>query len=223
MIPETRCPARRPTRAAIGRCAGAAALLLATGAPLVAQRELPSVSQLVDSAAVADSAGAFVTRRTVVSLAFDSTGAADWSRVVEPRDAGAAERRLEALLMDRLRPQEPKRTTYLRLEVEPGPPARLRVRSSDYRKPVLTDRGFVAQRLVDAVRRTGLSPTKVALRVLVDENGHVARTQVRNAGSMSVTELEDIARSMAFQPGAVDGRPVPLWIEIPLRIERRRF
>lgn len=88
---------------------------------------------------------------------------------------------------------------------------------------MLTDRGFVAQRLVDVVRRTGLNPTKIALRVLVDENGRVIRTQVRNAGSMSVTELEDIARSMAFQPGAIDGRPVPLWIEIPLRIERRRF
>ncbi|MBX6363918.1 MAG: hypothetical protein IRZ00_08625 [Gemmatimonadetes bacterium] len=123
MIPETRCPARHPTRATIGRRGAAAALLLATGGPLAAQRGLPAVSQLVDSAAVADSAAAFLTRRTVVSVAFDSTGAADWIR----------------------------------------------------------------------------------------------------AGSMSVTELEDIARSMTFRPGAIDGRLVPIWVDIPLRIERRGF
>lgn len=67
-------------------------------------------------------------------------------------------------------------------------------------------------------RRAGITGV-VRVRFMVDEHGRVSKITILSAKPKNVFEKSvlNAVRRWRFRPGVLDGKPVPTWVEVPLR------
>ncbi len=90
----------------------------------------------------------------------------------------------------------------------------------DRRPSALNRDEFQAALLEHAPDNVDLMPGSnlVMVYLLIDTQGNVRRTVVSGTSGYSSLDqaAETVARVLRFSPGQLDGKPVPVWLELPI-------
>ncbi|HEX9940140.1 MAG TPA: energy transducer TonB [Longimicrobium sp.] len=189
--------------------------------------QLPALSQLADSAALAAAVAEFATRLplregnmfALYSVAFNASGAVERVKDLEYLLPQGKAAEFEELLRQHLRPQARGRSFSVRVRIEPGGNPVFRVGRSEICEPQLSARFRVSSPSLEGTRR----PTPIRVRVVVAPDGTVTDTQLlRGSGSDGLDRwVLDALREFPFQPGLVDGVAVEMEREEVVRLNSR--
>ena len=190
-------------------------------------RQLPTLAQLADSAALATAVSEFATRYPLrdraifglYSIAFNGEGAVERIKDLDYMMPQGRADEFESLLRQHLRAQRPGKSFSVRVRVEPAGNPVFRVGRSEVCEPLANTRFEVAAPSLEGGRR----PTPIRVRALVDEDGNVGDVQiVRGSGSDELDRwVQDTLRRRRFQPGLVDGVRVPMNYEETVQFRSR--
>lgn len=190
-------------------------------------RQLPALSQLADSAALAAAVSEFATRYPLregaifglYSIAFNAEGAVERVKDLDYMMPQGRADEFESLLRQHLRAQRPGRSFSVRLRIQPAGNPVFRVGRSEVCEPLANTRFSVEAPSLEGGRR----PTPIRVRALVDEDGNVGDVQiVRGSGSDELDRwVQDTLRRRRFQPGLVDGVRVPMEYEETVQFRSR--
>jgi TonB family protein len=229
----------RSLRSSLARCAlvalAALPLAAAASAGAAGDRE-PPISAVLDSAGLVHDLQALALEapRSVpplFTIEFDSTGAVDTVRaMLDPLPASYAAP-VAAAIRARLRPQAPSRSpvrTWIRAVA--GPQARVDRPRLHENQPQLLNRSAITQQLSWAAaaqqQRVGRFPpggyeARVRFRVLADGTPQAQGVSVtQSSGDVDVDrEAVDVVQRMRFRPATVEGVPVNVWVELPIRFQ----
>ncbi|HEU4559830.1 MAG TPA: energy transducer TonB [Longimicrobium sp.] len=190
-------------------------------------RQLPTLSQLADSAALATAASEFAARHPLregaifglYSIAFNAGGAVERVKDLDYMMPQGRADEFESLLRQHLRAQRPGRSFSVRVRIEPAGNPVFRVGRSEVCEPMANTRFTVEAPSLAGGRR----PTPIRVRALVGEDGTVGDVQiVRGSGSDELDRwVQDSLRRSRFQPGLVDGVRVPMEYEETVQFRSR--
>lgn len=195
---------------------------------------LPTVAQLVDSAALARTVGSesrFRGHYAIFTLAVDSTGAVKHLVTVESDASESAAERVRGLVSKHLVPN-PDPSWDVRLRIDAGPPPRFEVGHQVLCRPLMRNRKKVARLAQWLVHRLPdeafsddypLGRRRAAVRLVIGVEGHVLESKVvKRTGSSHFDRLVDVLVSaMRFRPATVDGVPIEVSAQIPLNFVGR--
>ncbi len=89
------------------------------------------------------------------------------------------------------------------------------------RKPVLKQRAF--PEYPDELRQQGIEG-RVIVKILIDEQGNVIRTEILKSGGYAVLDSAAVqaARRFLFEPARLNDRPVKVWMTIPFNFRLKK-
>jgi TonB family protein len=244
-VPWSRPIAALPLVLGLAACApGVAAgpsLLPAGWAPPQGQRcevqdapgQLPSVDQVVDSAALAGELGG-AAGYGLFTVGFDTLGMADTVRLSGGDLPAAAQTAWYQAVTRRMRERSPFPVPVRRgrpqgwsvlLRVDAGNPPALRVGRSEECPPVLTNafavQNYVQQAFSELIRSNPIQqrPARVMMDFVVDSTGAVRDARVETStGFPAVEEIAHRAiRQGSFQPALLNRRPVSVKVRMPIQ------
>jgi TonB family protein len=179
-------------------------------------RQLPTLSQLADSAALATAVSEFAARYPVrdgaifglYSIAFNAEGAVERVKDLDYMMPQGLSNEFQSLLRRHLRAQPPGRSFSVRVRIEPAGNPVFRVGRSEICEPFSNTRFTLTAPSLASGRRA----TPIRLRAMVDADGNVGDVQIlRGSGSDELDRwVQDSLRRRRFQPGLVDGVAVPM-------------
>lgn len=189
--------------------------------------QLPTLSQLADSAALAAAVGEFATRYRLsegtlfglYSVAFNAEGGVERVQGLDYLMPQGRAEEFESMLRQHLRPQAPGRSFSVRVRVEPAGNPVFRVGRSEICEPHSNTRFTLTAPSLEGGRR----PTPIRVRAVVNADGSVGDVQIlRGSGSEELDRwVQDSLRRRRFQPGLVDGVAVPMEHEETVQFRTR--
>lgn len=197
-----------------------------------APRQLPSVNQVVDSAALAGELGG-AGGYGLFTVGFDSLGMADTVRLTGGDLPAATQTAWGQAVTRRMRERSPFPVPVRRgrpqawsvlLRVDAGSAPALRVGRSEECPPVLTNgfavQSYVQQAFSQLIRNNPIQqrPARVMMDFVVDSTGAVRGARVET--STGLPAVEEIARQAIrqgrFQPAILNRRPVSVQVRMPI-------
>ncbi|MCI0434510.1 MAG: energy transducer TonB [Gemmatimonadetes bacterium] len=203
--------------------------------PLAAQERrppgLPPLAQVMDQAALAADLAtvghAWLPEKgeVVLSVQYDTVGVVARIRMVSGDVESERADSLLELVRSRLlrQPPVPADRPYraFRLKLVAGDPVTFAIEASRSDVPRLLNRDEV-QRLLQEQIRLGMRG-EVVVELFVNEHGAVERSRVYQSSLNQTVDAVAIkvARATQFDPGRIDGYPVPVWVRMPVTFRVR--
>lgn len=192
-------------------------------------RDETPLTEALDSAAAAEALSQLweaSSGLTVARVPYDSLGALDTVAVYSEAMTEATQDRLATALTGYARPRgEPREMVYLFLGDGAGPGLR-RVPALRQCRPELLNEERLQDLLVDEAMRLddlGLLPNRAVpvLWMFAETDGLVARIEVnRSSGRVPIDDAAvRIMRNAVFTPALVEGIPLGVWVQIPVRFQ----
>lgn len=196
-------------------------------------RQLPSVDQVVDSAALArDLAGAPGGGSGLFTVRFDTLGMADTVRLAGGAVPAGTQAAWHGAVTRRMRERSPLPVPVRRgrpqswsalLQVEGGASPRMRLGRSEECAPVLTNgfavQGFAQQAFARQIRNNPMRqrPSQVMMDFVVDSTGAVRGARVHT--SSGIPDMDEIARQAVeqgrFLPALLNRQAVGTKVRMP--------
>lgn len=200
----------------------------------------PGAGEIVDSAALhralADRVEAWSEQgHAVFHLAWDSVGAPSETEVIDATLPETRISELSELLHQNRRPSperpDAERITRARFRIDVSPDARMRVGWTTACPPVLRNRAAVTRaldaaveaapsRVLEDVRDGQIVPVvrQAVIYIFLDEEGVPIRTEVEDGSGHPATDqiALKIGAVMRFEPALENGRPVKVWVSMPV-------
>lgn len=171
--------------------------------------ELPPADRLVDSVAVSAAIGALEPSTALLSIRFDTLGAAEFVRIIEA-DGAQAERLAE--VAERQLREQPESGAW-RLKLASGPEPMVRVGYSEMCPPNLLNDDEVSRVLWQSGIR---DPGRTVVRFKVGPAGRALETRVphHTGEPASIRAYRELGEHLIFQPALIDGHPTTVWASI---------
>lgn len=192
----------------------------------------PSVASLADSAAL----HAEIVRRwpdaagdtLVLSIHVDSAGIVQWAQVLDSAGDRLTPDAAREVVERHVRPLRDDSTAsgwYHRFRLSGGPDPVIQAGPSVHCRPSVLNASALSRRMQTEIESHGPAVARyiqgmrsATLRMFVADSGQPTRIEVyRSSGYRDLDAIAvRVAQNARFEPGRVDGRPIPVWVQIPM-------